>query len=381
MARHELALILLDVQMPEMDGFETAKMLRSVERTRYIPIIFVTAIDQNMKRINQGYQSGAVDFLFKPIDSHVLKSKVKVFLEQYQQKQQILQQSQELKESLAIQQTISDNLIAATSEAQEAKEEAERANRHLRELHQQITEELEQAQATQLAVLPQQMPTLPNVRMAAKYVPMAQLGGDFYNLYPFSEEQMGMVIADVTGHGVSAALISAMISSLFRTFAKKENPPAMTLQLVNGALYGRIPQEKYASAFYGIFNNKTDTLIYASAGHPAALVLRTQTSEVIELKEGGFLLGSLSNKMAKFAEERFQLIPNDKLILFTDGILEAVNEAGAMFGEDRLRQTLLQYQHLSIADLIETLYTQVRDYTKNKEVDDDITLVGLEILA
>ncbi len=347
-AREDLALILLDVQMPEMDGFETAEILRFDEQTRHIPIIFVTAINREEQYIFKGYELGAVDYLFKPIEPNMLKSKVSVFLELYLQKQQIMEQAKKLEEALKL-----------------------------------MTQEMEQAQMTQLSILPQKLPKVPGLQMVTKYVPMTQIGGDFYDVLKFREEKIGIFIADVSGHGVPAALFSFMISGLFRSLAPDLSSPAVLVQTLNDTLHYKIPNNKFITAFYCIYDPDTQSLTYASAGHPPAYIIRSSPSstkpEIMSLPKTGMLLGPFPGEIAKFEEQTYQLLPGDKLFLYTDGIAEIRNVSREIFGYNRLTEYLSEHCHVPLKELLENVCDHVLEYSEQSEFEDDITLVGLEV--
>lgn len=246
--------------------------------------------------------------------------------------------------------------------------------------HNKMLDELEQARVTQLALLPQEMPKMSGIKLAAKYVPMAQIGGDFYDILTIKKETFGIFIADVTGHGVSAALLSFLISGLFRNLAPEIASPAITLKTLDKALYQKMPDGKFATAFYCVYDAANQTLTYASAGHPPCYVVRPQTHEVFPLNKGrGTLLGILSPQKNIFREASFQLFSGDKLFLYTDGIIETVNQEEKLFGQRHLERLLRKHCSLPINELLETVHSHVLSYSRTQTLEDDITLFGLEV--
>ncbi len=340
----EFALILLDVQMPEMDGFETAELLRSLEKTRSLPIIFVTAISKEQRHIFRGYESGAVDYLFKPIDPHILKSKVRVFLELDQNKREIA-----------------------------------KAHNELQELHAQILEELEEARGIQLSLLPRQMPQIPGCRLAAKYKPMQHIGGDLYDFFELDDQHLGILLADVSGHGISAALLCSMMSGLFKTFAPKKRDVVSTIRAVNNALLEFMPEGKFSTVFYCIYNLQNNSLIYASMGHPPGFLVRPPAEEIITLPQGGIVLGMFPNHVVTLDRGLVSLQSGDRLLLYTDGILEVSTDDFRMYGFKRIKEFLLNHQNLTIEEIIDSLYADALAYSGQPDYNDDVTLVGLQV--
>lgn len=246
----------------------------------------------------------------------------------------------------------------------------------------QIEEALREASRTQASLLPQELPSISQVRLATKFVPCQYVAGDFYNLFPLDDEgKFGIVIADVTGHGPSAAMVSFMVWAIFMNASQSGFSPAVTLNLTNGYLNGQVEDGRYATVFYGIYDSITQRLTYSSAGHPPALVSRPAVNEVISLKSKGFMVGVFSHESVEYTEQEIQLLPGDKVLFYTDGIVEARSTAKVpIWGRSRLETFLKKHVQLPIDALLNQLYQEVEDYTHHKGFEDDVTLVGLEIL-
>ncbi len=242
----------------------------------------------------------------------------------------------------------------------------------------QMLLELEQARETQRTLLPDKLDYIPKVRAACQYVPMRQIGGDFYDIFELKDDKFGVMVADVTGHGVSAALISFMVSAIFADTAQRSLSPKTTLERTNQHLEGRLPKSKYATIFYGIYDSKKNTLTYTTAAHPPGLVIRPATDEVFYLKGKGSVVGMLPNEIACYDEKNFKLLPGDKLVLHTDGIIEIKDENGIVLGTPQLVEFLKNNNRLPIDQLLESICEFGQDYSGRDTFNDDITLIGLE---
>lgn len=345
MAEHsDIKLIITDYHMPRMDGVELISAVRKNKSKEELAIIGLSSAEDNSLSATL-LKCGANDFLTKPFSNEEFHSRIS-------QNVEFLEYVQEIKESYT----------------------------KLADLNAQITEDLEQARVTQLALLPQSFPDFPSIRIAAKYFPMQETGGDFYDVIHLGNDKVGLVVADVTGHGVSAALISAMISGLVKTFSSSDTSPSTTMGAVNQTLYEKIPEDKFATAFYGIFDQKSKILRFSSAGHPDGYIIRQGCAEVISLKTEGLMLGAFSNDIAHFSDGSIRLETGDKLFLYTDGITEIANTQGEMFGNERLIKLLLQHCSQSLSELLQMVYVHVLKFSGREQFDDDITMLGAEIL-
>ncbi|MBF0286521.1 MAG: SpoIIE family protein phosphatase [SAR324 cluster bacterium] len=376
---HEFCLVLLDVQMPDMDGFETAALIRDTEDGKHLPIIFVTAYSMTEQHIFLGYKTGAVDYLFKPIHPGILRSKVNVFIEMYQQKQKVIEKSTELEQAFNTQQALNQDLNRRTAELDLAKLQLEEAYQSLQNLNQQMIYDLEQAQKTQRTLLPRKNLEFPGLEIAAKYKPVQQIGGDFYDIYELKNNKIGILLVDVTGHDISSALISFMVAALFKTFAYEHGEMTALIDQVDALLHASTPGSRFASAFYCIYDTKSQHLEYICCGSPAGYIVRAETQEITKLTLGGPPLGAFLTKKKGYESDFVQLNPGDRILLYTDGILEARNANGKIFGKESMISFLKENHQLSLTDLLEALYSYVLSYSDTNHFKDDITLVGLDI--
>ncbi|MBF0290307.1 MAG: SpoIIE family protein phosphatase [SAR324 cluster bacterium] len=337
-------LILLDIMMPGMDGFETCTQLKSSHETNEIPIIFLTARTET-EDIVKGFELGAVDYVTKPFNTSELLARVHTHLE-LKQKERIIQD----------------------------------AYQKIKKQQEAIQQELEQAKKTQQSLLPQKIPDIPDVRVAVKFSPMEKIGGDFYDIFELEKNLFGLMIADVTGHGVSAALLSFMFSSFFSHSCHSGTSPAKTISLTNKYVFNKIEDDKFASMFYAVYNSSSRQLTYTSAGHPPGLILRQSTNEVIELQTRGILVGCFPSDFVVYEEKTIQLYPKDRLLFYTDGIIEVFNKENQMLGSSSLKSFLLKNKEISITELLDGIYEMGADFSENNGFGDDITMLGFELV-
>lgn len=335
LSKVDLDLILLDIMMPEMDGFETCQHLKSDPETQEIPVIFLTAKTE-VEDIVKGFELGAVDYISKPFQIPELLARVRTHL-------------------------------------QLRKEIQDRKRREL-----VILEELEQARKTQATLLPDELPNIPHMDIACRFVPMEEVGGDFYNLFELDDNKFGIMIADVTGHGISAAMLSFMISGFFMNNVNAGSPNTV-LYKTNENLIGKLQDDKFATMFFGIYDANDQTITYSLAGHPPALVIRSQTGEAFQLRTMGPPVGIFPNDMITYEEKVFSLMSGDKLLIYTDGYTELVNPEGKMLGPLRFQKFLQANARLPIEELMDKIYEYGQNFLENGENNDDITLVGIEM--
>ena len=200
-----------------------------------------------------------------------------------------------------------------------------------------LEEELEVASKMQVSLLPRKMPKVPGYNLSAFWKPAYEISGDFYGVYKLPGQRWGLVIADVCGKGASAALFMAMTYSLIRERVEKEPSPAALLARVNHHLYQQLADSNFVTCVYIVLDTTTNTLTYTNAGHNLPL-LRKTTSQIEPLPHGGIALGVLPE--VEYREHTIELAPGDSLVLYTDGVTDALNAQGDSFGLSRLEDSL-----------------------------------------
>jgi len=208
----------------------------------------------------------------------------------------------------------------------------------------EIQKELDVARRIQLSILPTEFPNSPHFRVAARYVPMTSVAGDFYDYIVADDHQAGLLIADVSGHGVPAALIASMVKLAAASQRGLADEPSRFLSGMNSALFGNT-QNQFVTAAYVHLNAELRELRYSAAGHPPLLLVRNEC--VTRIEENGLMLGAFG--VASYSTAVHKLEAGDRIVMYTDGILEASNAAGDFFGHDGLCNLLAETRGLSPA--------------------------------
>jgi serine phosphatase RsbU (regulator of sigma subunit)/anti-sigma regulatory factor (Ser/Thr protein kinase) len=235
-----------------------------------------------------------------------------------------------------------------------------------------ISQELRVAQLIQQQFLPKTLPNLPGWQIATFYRAAAEIGGDFYDFIELPEGKIGLVVGDVTGHGVPAALVMATTRSVLRSEAPRLVAPGKVLERVNDFLHADIPQNMFVTCLYAVLDPLTGALTYANAGHDLPFVRRG--SDVVELRATGMPLGAMPGM--QYVEKESVLGPGDVIVLHSDGLAEAHDPDRQMFGFPRMRKLIgeLGSGHELIDGLLESLHAFTGPAW---EQEDDITLVTL----
>jgi phosphoserine phosphatase RsbU/P len=232
----------------------------------------------------------------------------------------------------------------------------------------EIQKELEVAKRIQLSILPAEFPNSAHFRVAARYVPMTSVAGDFYDFIVADDTQAGLLIADASGHGVPAALIASMVKVAATSQRAKAADPAGLLAGMNAVLCGNT-QEQFVTAAYLHLDATSGTLRYSAAGHPPMLLLRH--GEVNEILENGLILAAFDYATYTNATRPFS--PGDRFLLYTDGVIEASNSRGDSFGQDALGALLKQTAELPPAAASDRIISAVQQWSASQ--DDDMTVV------
>jgi sigma-B regulation protein RsbU (phosphoserine phosphatase) len=228
--------------------------------------------------------------------------------------------------------------------------------------------ELDMAQRIQLSILPANFPASAAFRVAARYVPMTSVAGDFYDFVVADDNQAGLLIADVSGHGVPAALIASMVKMAATSQRANASDPQKLLTGMNAALCGNT-QDQFVTAAYVYLDARKHEFCYSAAGHPPMLLLRD--GQVTEIAENGLVLAVLET--AEFSTATHSLQPGDRLALYTDGLLEARDTAGHLFGEQQLHEALRNTAALNPTDTADRILSTVQQWSRSQ--DDDLTLL------
>jgi sigma-B regulation protein RsbU (phosphoserine phosphatase) len=241
-----------------------------------------------------------------------------------------------------------------------------------------FAKELEIAKGIQQSFLPDKTPEIAGVEIAARNIPALEVGGDFYDFIPLGKDRWGLVIADVSGKGVPAALFMALSRTLIRASTLANADPAGAIGHANRLICEDSKTNMFVTLFYAILDSQAMTLNYVNAGHNPPLLLKGTTSDVVLLKAKGIALGVTEE--AALQSVRMDLRPGDVLVLYTDGVTEAINEREEEFGEQRLLSVIIENRTLAAAEILEKILTAITVFAGDRPQHDDITLMVLRAL-
>jgi sigma-B regulation protein RsbU (phosphoserine phosphatase) len=332
-------LILLDINMPEMNGYQVCQHLKADDKTRDIPIIFISALDELGDKVS-AFRVGGVDYVTKPFQFEEVLARVETHLALRRLQVQLAE-----------------------------------TNRELEAANLKMKRELALAGAVQTSFLPRDLPDLPGWQLAVTLRPAGETSGDFYDVQLLPNGRLCLLIADVVGKGVGAALYMALSWTLFRTYAGQyPSQPDRVLDAVNRRLLMETRSNQFVTVFYGILDPDTGGLDYSNAGHcpPYLAGDSSGSSGVQELAGRGMPLGMFAHET--WAVQTVQLDPDDVLLLYTDGITEARNERKAFFGEERLLETLSAHRSDRACQIEEAIMGAVDEFMGGSARSDDITL-------
>jgi len=267
------------------------------------------------------------------------------------------------------------------TELKETKKRLELANKDLEVFHERITSDLSQARKAQQFILPDNLPKNNKISFSFRHEPMDQIGGDYYDIIEIRDGVFGILIADVTGHGIPAALLTFMTSLAFKNSVQDYTSTEQVVSSTNEKLINKMPKGAFITMFYAIYDSNTRDLTYTQAGHPQGYILRPNANEVIPLSTGGSLVGVFSKDKITYGEDKKTLQAGDKVILITDAIIETRNKENQMIGIDNLGRFLVTNSADTISDIVEKIYQYGLEFSGKSSYDDDFTVVGFEVLS
>lgn len=263
----------------------------------------------------------------------------------------------------------------------------------LQEKNAEMAGDLEMAREVQQAFLPQQFSTFPRhapakqatLNFHSKYLPTGTLGGDFFHVIPVSDTEAGVLICDVMGHGVRAALVTAIQRALVEELTEYAAKPGEFLTQMNESFVSilrRTRSPMFASAFYLVINVETGTIRYANAGHPRPLLLKRSKGEIVAMNgpgpRPGPALGVFEN--SHYTQQESSLQPRDLVLLFTDGLYEVENARGEFYDQEMLLQSTQQRLQRTAEEIIDLTLDEVRQFSVTHDFIDDVCLVGVEFM-
>jgi serine phosphatase RsbU (regulator of sigma subunit) len=339
-AAEEFDLVLLDIMMPEVDGYKVLETLRENGTLDRMPVIMISAVSE-IDSVVRCVEMGATDYLPKPFNPVLLKARVNATLEKKRLRDK-------------------ERLWAKSMER-----------------------ELDIGREIQASFLPEELPRVAGWEIAARFSPARQVAGDFYDAFPLGSGKLGIVVADVCDKGVGAALFMALFRSLIRAFAEREYEGAAdsdaqrlvsTVVLTNDYIartHGSA--NMFATVFFGVLDTTGGSLSWINAGHEAPIVVGA-SGVMGRLPPSGPALGMMPGMTFEVRESRIE--PGQTLLAFTDGVTDARDVSGALYSEKRLLE-LVGEGAPTAAALLERIEQTVSTYSAGAERSDDITMLAV----
>jgi serine phosphatase RsbU (regulator of sigma subunit) len=332
-------LVVLDFELPDMDGAQLCLQLRKHSRAELaeIPVVFLTGHSGDEEQV-RCLEAGANDFVTKPVSLAVLQARIHTQLRLRAMRTELQRQNAELEEW-----------------------------RRVREL------DLEAAQATQRAIIPARPPEVAGWDVAAFYQPLIQVGGDAFGWQPLDRTHWLFWIADATGHGASAALLTSLARVLFQHAAGLSKSPAEILRLFNDEFYAVFAGRSFLTAACVAVRTDKGSLVFASAGHPPLLIAR-RDGGIERIEAGGPLIGLGQN--IEVTEARVALDPGDTALLYTDGLFSVIRPGGEHMDFDELLACFRRAERA--AATIEGTLRAVAAAAEEPEFSDDTAIIALQ---
>jgi len=327
-------LVLLDIRMPEMDGFEVCEKLKSDPGTRDVPIIFISALDAVEDKV-RAFTVGGVDYITKPFQAEEVIARVENHL----------------------------NL--------------RRLQAQLEIANSKMAQELALAGEVQSSFMPKNIPDLPGWQLAVTMQSAHETSGDFFDIISLPRGYTGILMADVKGNGVAAALYMALSWSLIRTYAGDfPTHPEMTLTSVNQRLVEDTSANQYVSIIFGILDPKSGRFVYSNAGHSPPIVINANSGEIIrQLDHTGKPLGIFEEET--WRQKTIEIQPGEVLLMHTFGGTEARNQQQASYKQQGLITSFHNHPGISAVDLVEALFTDLQSFMGDAPQLDDLALAVL----
>jgi len=347
-------LILLDINMPDMNGYEVCQHLKADDLLRGIPVIFISALHENLDKV-KAFAIGGVDYITKPFQMEELHARVETHLK-----------------------------------LRRLQTELEWTNARLAQANGRMSRDLKAAARIQETFLPREVPRVPGMDFAWIYRPCDELAGDGLNIIPLGDGKFGLYILDVSGHGVASALLSVAMSRLLSppsepssiltrngNISERPNltPPVDVAASLNRLFPFDSATEQFATMLYGILNTATGEFRYVSAGHPGPLHLPFGADPVI-LESQGFPIGLADDA---YEERSVRLGAGDRLYLYSDGVPEAMDPAGKQFGEAGLLEAIAQRRSEPLEETVAALLGNVARWHGSERLEDDLSILAVEL--
>ncbi len=408
LSKNQIDLILLDVMMPDMDGFEVTRRIKLDIKHLHIPVVLVTALRETEDRV-KGIEAGCDDVISKPVDKTELLARVRSLLKvkayndmmsDYRKElesevairtaeldklnadleKKVFERTTDLEKSLLIQYGLNDQLIKLA-------EDLEKGKNILRQRNKIMEHDLDMARNIQNCFVPD---VSPKPYISFHYKPMEKVGGDFFDFIMFPDsDNIGIFISDVSGHGVSAAFITAMIKSSILQYSTISNNPSGILEILNDTLINQ-SANNFVTAFYGCYNPATREFVYSGAGHNRPYIITSENIEYLNIKSQSPPLAIMENMELKglkrgFINETAVLEKGSKIILYTDGLTEAIGVNAKNYNEEEnfenkiLRSSFRKHFNKTADLFIKEIYQNLVELRGSEDFDDDVCIICMDI--
>lgn len=333
-------LILLDIMMPGMDGFEVSRKLKSDPRTKDIPFIFITAVD-DVENKAAGFELGAVDYITKPFKIIEVKARVKTHLSLLVASRQLSKQNREMRHSLNLAKDVQQNLI------------------------------------------PKSDPVITGFDIAGRTIYCDETGGDYYDyikMEQMGEDHLGIVVGDVSGHGIPSALLMASARAFLRQRASLKGEVSQIISDVNNQFCSDVRDSgQFLTLFFCCLNAREKQITWVRAGHePAIFYDPKNEADILPHQVGGLPLGIKKDETYK---ESIQVMESGSImVLISDGITETRNNNGEFYGKKRIEQLISEHKDLSSNQILNKVIESVELFQGSGSRHDDITIVVIKAL-
>ena len=325
-------LVLLDILMPGIDGYEVCRRLRASPQTRELPVMFLSSLEEVQNK-TLGFEVGANDYLTKPFEILEVKARVR-------------------------------SLLKAKAYSDAVKEK--------------IASELRIARDIQLGMLPSDIASSTagtGIEIATFLEPAREVGGDLYEVLRTDDGRLVVVIGDVSGKGIPAALFMAVTMTLVRTMGFRYREPDEIIFHVSEALARQNSRDMFVTLFCAVFDPAHDVVTCASAGHPSLVRVRPGSPPTLPAGPTGGLAGI--ERGLKFTRQSIEFLAGDTLVLYTDGVTEAMNEQDELFDDERLLAHFAAVSSKTAAETVTSLVDAVRRFVGQREPSDDIAILAM----
>ncbi len=353
-------IVLSDWMMPGMSGPEFCKAFRALQASKYAYFILLTS-KSDKAEIALGLEAGADDFLTKPVDSHELRARIRA----------------------------GERILDMQAHLRDKNHELGEALREVERLNDALDHDLREARQLQESLLPERHRTFGNFDISLLLKSSGYVGGDLVGFYPVGEKHLGMYSIDVSGHGISAALMTARLAGFLSPVAPDQNvalrkaddgkyepvPPSEAIERLNNLVLDEMETEHYFTMLLGDLDLETGVLRLGQAGHPHPLVQRADGT-MVQDSPGGFPVGLMFG--ASFTEFEVQLFPGDRILFHSDGFTECPDLQGDMLGEEGLETIVNKMGDLAGPSFMEAIVWHLTDYAGGPQFPDDVSAVLLQ---